>query len=108
MTDQAHPVYKALAWMLAVPFALALQFYIFWSYGFAAAKLWLWFAMPRGLPQISWQEWFAVMALVALLKMRSPGRHEPADSRTTSDKAAAWISCLLVPWFTILLGWWAR
>lgn len=90
--------------LIGIPIMVALTL---WD-TFALTKLWLWYAVPRGLPAVSFAEMTAAMLLYVVLRNGRQLRAEPQDGRSDDERAYAFLSVLGIPGIALLLGWWLR
>jgi len=88
-----------LLWAIA-----GLAVYMAFAGGFVASKLWLWHAVPYGLPVIGWKTFGALTVFLRLFR-----GYDLTPKDQESDKAkwlSGFVGMLLVPWMVLLVGWW--
>lgn len=91
--------------ILAGIIVLFLSAYVIFVGGYTASCIWSWYAVPRGLPAIAWNEFAAAFMLTQLFK---GGTAEKKKEETEEDREARrWkaVGTLLAPWFALLVAW---
>jgi hypothetical protein len=96
---------KALLYPIVAAFIVACTFSLVCEYGFVASQVWAWFAVPRGLPALSWQEATGGFLFLSLLRAKPV---QPKNEKTPSEQASDWFAYFLVPWFVLFLAWMVR
>lgn len=90
-----------LAVLIAAGVVLALSVYSVFSGGYVASCIWEWYAVPHGLPDVTWREFAAGSLLIAAIR-RKEVQH---DNRTSDEKKLGMVALMVAPWFVLLLAW---
>jgi hypothetical protein len=84
--------------------AFSVGAYFLFSGAFVISKLWLWHAVPLGLPALGWKTCAAFVVGVGLLRNKFPNTTD--DKRDTATKVMQAILVAALPWLGLLIGWW--
>lgn len=100
---------KAIAILVGffVMFVLAYLYGAF-AMGFVGMKLWAWFIVPVfGLPALTWGQAYGIALIVGLFthQMLVPTNK---DERTTPEKVGHAIAGFLLPWITLIFGYFGK
>lgn len=100
---------KSIFVLFGVFFVICLAYlYGAFAMGFVGMKLWAWFVVPVfGLPALTWGQAYGIALLVGLLTHQI---HIPTneDERTTPQKVGHAIGGFLLPWITLLFGYFGK
>lgn len=104
---------KLLGWSVGTCFGLAvmsfivvpLAIYNFMAYGYVGMKLWEWFIVPTfHFNPITLVQAGGIMLLVRLFSSENADTKN-VDECSTHEKVGYYVGVLLIPWFTLSLGW---
>ncbi len=82
----------------------AVSWYGIFSTGYVVSMLWLWFAVPRGLPLVTWHEFAAAAIGINIYRAQDFKPEKPNKEQAT----AIMIGFLIAPWVSLLCGWLLR
>ena len=71
---------------------------------FVLSRLWLWYAMPAGLPVLTWKPFVGIVLGFLIMKRVKHGA-EPKDERSLTTKVMHFVGYFLVPWIALCVGW---
>lgn len=72
--------------------------------GYVLARLWEWFAVPHGMPVVSWQALAAVSGAYGLITLKIRPNN-PRDERSNKEKLVYLAGYLSAPWVLLLVMW---
>jgi hypothetical protein len=83
--------------------------YAFLAHGFVAMKLWQWFIVPSfHVEPISVMVAGGIMLLVRLFTYQNTPPTKKEDERSFKEKVLHFIGIILIPWYSLLIGWLAH
>ncbi|MBU3577501.1 hypothetical protein [Polynucleobacter sp. UK-Kesae-W10] len=90
-------VFKVL--VLAATIFVAIPLMVLWQ-GWAASTLWLWFAVPLGMPEISIVTAAGLALFLSALKLNKANKSCGSSSQVDSIAAS-----IIIPPVVVLVGW---
>lgn len=88
--------------LIGVTVATVLAWYSLFCSAYVLSLLWAWFAVPRGLPGVSWHEFAAMAVMINLARPSAPIEQK---KREKAESIGIMITFLLAPWIALLIGW---
>lgn len=117
-TDLKVALTKAIGWLIGAGIGIVVTLailipttvYAIFTHGYVAMKLWQWFVIPAFNAQpITWLQAGGVMLLVRLFTYNTDSnKNKHAEQATMKENLVNLIGVLLVPWYTLLVGWLAH
>lgn len=81
---------------------VAVGIYCAWAVGFVLSRIWLWHAVPSGLPVVTWQQFAALTLFFRLLR---GWKRTTKDERSKREKFVDYGVVVLLPWLLLAVAW---
>jgi hypothetical protein len=92
----------------AVVLLMGTLVYFTFAYGFVLSKLWEWHATPLGAPHLGWATCAGLMLIVRLVLPKDVQKRGKGEEAKVSESAGQIVGLLLLPWASLLMGWWLK
>ena len=104
MTTPKELPFSAAVAALVVGSGLGILVGLYFAFvvGFVLSRIWLWHAVPSGLPVIAWQQFAALTLALGLLR---GWKRSAKDERTSREKFVDAGVVLLMPWMSLAIAW---
>jgi thiol:disulfide interchange protein len=87
---------------------LPLTAYSILAHGYVGMKLWQWFVVPTfHVGTITWLQAGGIMLLLRLFTYEKTTQ-DNLEGKTTKEKICHTVGILLIPWYSLLVGWLAH
>lgn len=75
------------------------------SHAYVGMKLWQWFMVPLGMKAIGFWNVAGISMLIRLFTYEGSGLSKSSSEKSLKGNFAYMVGLMLIPWFTLLLGY---